>query len=49
MGFAVEALDFKHACLTNSGESGKNCKGAAAQKNKRDRTDFDFTEESSDT
>ena len=27
MGFAVETLDFEHACfLTKSGESGKDCK-----------------------
>ena len=48
MGFAVEALDFEHACVTKSGESGKDCEGVAAQKNKRERTDFDFTEERPD-
>ena len=37
MGFAVEALDFEHACLMKSGESGKDCKGVAAQKDKRER------------
>ena len=36
MGFAVEALDFEKACLTKSGESGKDCKGVAAQKDKRE-------------
>ena len=37
MGFAVEALDFEHACLTKSGESGKD-KGVAAQKDKGSET-----------
>ena len=27
MGFAVEALEFEHACLTNSRERRKDCKG----------------------
>ena len=35
MGFAVEALDFEHVCLTKSGGSGKDCKGVADQKDKR--------------
>ena len=36
MGFAVEALDFEHACvcMTKSRESGKDCKAVAAQKDK---------------
>ena len=39
MGFAVEALDFEYGvCLTKSGESGKDCKGVAAQKDKRSGT-----------
>ena len=37
MGFAVEALDFEHACLMKSGERGKDCKGVAAQKDKREQ------------
>ena len=38
MGFAVEALDFEHAlCLTKSRESGNDCEGVAAQKDKRKR------------
>ena len=38
MGFAVEALDFEHVRrLTKSGEYGKDCKGVAAQKDKRER------------
>ena len=36
MGFAVEVLDFEHA-LMKSGESGKDCKGVAAQKDKREQ------------
>ena len=36
-GLAFEALEFEHSCdcLTKSGESGKECKGPAAQKDKR--------------
>ena len=36
MGFVVEALEFEHACvcMTKSGESGKDCKGVVAQKDK---------------
>ena len=37
MGFAVEALDFEHACLMKSGERWKDCKGVAAQKDKREQ------------
>ena len=47
MGFAVEMLDFKHVCLTKSGESGKDCKGVAAQKDKRERCDCVVTHASS--
>ena len=36
MCFEIEALDFEHACLMKSGERGKDCKGVAAQKNKRE-------------
>ena len=35
MGFAAEALEFEHACLKKCGESGKDCKGVVAQKDKR--------------
>ena len=38
MGFAAEALKFEQTlCLAKSGESGKDCKGAVAQKDKRGR------------
>ena len=33
-GFAVEALEFEHACLTKSGDSRKGCYGVVAQKDK---------------
>ena len=36
MGFAAEALEFEHVCVTKSGESGKDCKSVAAQKDKRE-------------
>ena len=36
MGFAVEALEFEHVCLMKSGESGKDCKGVVAEKDKRE-------------
>ena len=35
MGFAVEVLEFEHACLKKSGENGKDGKGVVAQKDKR--------------
>ena len=38
VSFAAEALKFEQTlCLTKSGESGKDCKGAVAQKDKRGR------------
>ena len=35
--FVDEVLEFEHACvcITKSGENGKECKGAVAQKDKR--------------
>ena len=37
MGFAVEALEFEHVCVTKSRESRKDCKDVVAQKDKRGR------------
>ena len=33
---AVAALVFEHVCLTKSRETGKDCKGVVAQKDKRE-------------